>query len=85
MPKTPNLEEMKSALPLERVKPEGNPMLKLLCALVGHHRSRRRARPASGTWKSHCHLCGTRMQRISPGHWLPVSELPSIGAGARTS
>ena len=57
-------------------------MLKILCKLVGHHRSRRHARPAAGTWRSECHLCGTPMQRISPGHWQPVSELPTIGAPA---
>lgn len=57
-------------------------MLNLVCSLVGHHRSRRRARPAAGTWISKCHLCGTRMQRISPGHWLPVSELPEFTASA---
>jgi hypothetical protein len=57
-------------------------MLNILCNLVGHHRSRRLARPAADTWKSQCHLCGTPMQRISPGYWLPISELPKIGASA---
>lgn len=56
-------------------------MPSIFCALLGHRRSRRRARPSLGHWRSRCHLCGTRMQRIAPGRWLPLSELPNLGPG----
>ena len=55
-------------------------MLNILCTLVGHHRSRRLARPAAGTWRSECYLCGTTMERIGPGQWRPISELAEIAS-----
>jgi len=57
-------------------------MLNFLCSLIGHHRSRRDLRPTNGTWQSNCALCGTRMQRIGPQHWVPLSELPENGTSA---
>lgn len=54
-------------------------MANILCNLLGHRRSRRRVRPAAGTWRSECHLCGTRLQRLSRGRWLAISDLPASG------
>lgn len=51
-----------------------------LCYFLGHHRSKRWARPFAGTWRSECQYCGVRMERIGPGNWLPVSDLPKIVA-----
>jgi hypothetical protein len=55
-------------------------MSNIVCSLLGHHRSARHARPSSGVWKSKCHLCGTRMERIAPGRWLAVADVPKLGA-----
>ena len=52
-------------------------MLNILCALLGHHRSKRHRKPAAGIWTSQCTLCRTRMERIGPRQWLPVADLPN--------
>jgi hypothetical protein len=80
MPKPPNLEDESELVPSARGG--GSSMLNILCSLLGHHRSRRHLRPTGGTWQSECILCGTRMQRIGPQHWVPITELPEKGAGA---
>jgi hypothetical protein len=54
-------------------------MLNIVCALLGHHRSKRHRKPAAGIWMSQCSICRTRMERIGPGQWLPVAKLPNLG------
>ena len=54
-------------------------MLNILCALVGHHRSKRHRKPAAGIWTSQCTLCRTRMERIGPGQWLPIVDIDNRG------
>jgi hypothetical protein len=80
MPKPPNFDD-ESAI-VQTARGGGSSMLNFLCSLIGHHRSRKRLRPTAGTWQSECILCGTRMQRIGPQHWVPVAELPEKGANA---
>ena len=49
--------------------------MKLLCTIIGHHRSGRRARhDPVFEWRSVCQLCGQRMVRIAPGNWVLESE-----------
>jgi len=54
-------------------------MLNFVCALMGHHRSKRHRKPAAGIWTSRCYFCRTEMERIGPGQWRPVSKRPSLG------
>lgn len=79
MPRPPNSDDKGAIAPNAR---GGSSTLNFLCSLLGHRRSRRGIRPMSGTWQSECILCGTRMQRIGPKHWVPLSELPEKGASA---
>jgi hypothetical protein len=46
-----------------------------VCRLVGHKRSKERARPVAGTWLSHCQLCEIQLVRIERGRWVPTSRL----------
>ena len=55
-------------------------MFHIVCAVVSHHRSKWHRRPAAGNWTSQCTVCGTQMERVGPGMWLPVADLPD---GAR--
>jgi hypothetical protein len=46
-----------------------------VCRLVGHKRSRERARPVAGTWLSRCQLCDVQLVRIERRRWVPISKL----------
>lgn len=55
-------------------------MFNIICALLGHHRSKRHRKPARGIWTSQCSLCRTRLERIGPGQWRPVADHASRGS-----
>jgi hypothetical protein len=48
--------------------------MKLVCRAIGHHRSKRLARPSAGIWLSECKRCGLPMERVGPHAWLPVID-----------
>ena len=54
-------------------------MLNIVCALMGHHRSKRHRKPAAGIWMSRCYFCRTEMERIGPSTWRPVTKRPTLG------
>jgi hypothetical protein len=43
--------------------------MRLICRVVGHRRSIRQARRASGGWVSRCKLCGEPLIRRGPKAW----------------
>ena len=50
----------------------------IMCRLVGHKRSRRRARRAGETWKSECVYCHTPLLRIGPKNWQVLPVQPEL-------
>ena len=42
----------------------------LICRLVGHRRSRKRARLFAGSWVSRCRFCDERLVRLGPRQWV---------------
>jgi hypothetical protein len=54
--------------------------MQLFCRIFGHRRSRRRARPFAGRWRSRCSRCGTDLVRLAPGEWQ-VAERSSFATG----
>lgn len=50
----------------------GSALSNLCGMLTGHIRSKRYARPAEGTWRSECWLCGEPLIRIRHGHWVSI-------------
>ena len=41
----------------------------ILCHVLGHRRSRRKARLSGGEWHSLCLFCREPMLRVGPGDW----------------
>ena len=42
----------------------------LICRLIGHRRSRKRARFLAGGWVSRCRFCDERLIRLGPKQWV---------------
>ena len=48
--------------------------------MVGHQRSKRKARPLATTWTSECRLCGERIVRIKRRQWILMRDAHRIAA-----
>ena len=62
----------------------------VVCKLLGHHRSRRRAYHVGNVWWSYCSYCGKHMERKAKGQWLvhpagPQNDAHRAFAGLRGS
>lgn len=44
--------------------------LQSICRVLGHQRSKRKARPLATTWSSECRVCGQRIVRIKRKRWI---------------
>ena len=62
------------SVPFDRKALELRYVLRIVCRLVGHKRSRRRARPNAGTWRSECIFCATPLVRVRHRVWVPTAE-----------
>jgi hypothetical protein len=57
----------------------------LLCRVLGHNRSRRRAHRRQGLWVSNCRYCGVELQRWSPRDWRIVTPDGPLGRLAQSA
>ena len=46
-----------------------------VCRVLGHSRSKRKARPLATTWSSECRLCGQRIVRIKRRQWILMRDI----------
>jgi len=46
-----------------------------VCRVLGHRRSKRKARPLATTWSSECWLCGQRIVRIKRRQWILIRDI----------
>lgn len=51
-------------------------VVKRVCRVVGHKRSKSAAWRFSETWRSKCVICGTTLERVAPNAWVPAEQLP---------
>jgi hypothetical protein len=49
-----------------------------LCRLIGHRRNKRRITQWRDSWQSECIICSTRLARVRPGQWVPISAMAAI-------
>jgi cellulase/cellobiase CelA1 len=50
-------------------------MLQSICRVLGHQRSKRKARALATTWSSECRICGQRIVRIKRRRWILTREM----------
>src|SRR4028119_2174355 len=50
-------------------------MMQSICRVLGHKRSKSKARPLATTWSSECLICRRRIVRIKRGVWILTSEM----------
>ena len=46
-----------------------------VCRVMGHWRSKARARLVQGRWQSVCRHCGVKLVRLGPGQWIELGKL----------
>lgn len=46
-----------------------------VCRVLGHRRSKRKARALATTWTSECWLCGQRIVRIKRRQWILLRDI----------
>ena len=60
------------------VRSLGEVQVQILCQVIGHKRSKRRARVWRESWQSECIVCSERLGRIAPRKWLPIQAVRAV-------